>query len=78
MNDSYPPNKNAAEMIVKLLPESCRHEAETAVKYEGNVTIQTRFRVFGRAAAQELFAHPEVTAAISGLDKHFDREKLQS
>ena len=71
-------NKSVADLVMKLLTESCRQEAEKALKYEGEATFQASFQVLGQVAGQELFASPEVAAAMSGLGKHLDEEKLKS
>ncbi len=69
-------NKAAAEMFVKLTTETCLTQAKSAIKYEGAVAIQQGFQVFGQVAGQELFANPNVAQGLSGLEKHFDSEKL--
>ena len=70
-------NKNTANLFIKLLTESCEAETKKALKYEGEVTIQTSFEVLGQVAGRELFSSPEVTKAMSGLDKHLDEDKLR-
>ena len=70
-------NKETAELFVKLLTESCREQAQKAVKYEGPYAIQAGFKVLGQVAAQELFSSPEVSAGMAGMEKHFDTEKLE-
>lgn len=72
-------NRYTAELLTKLLTESCRSEAEKALQYEGPVTFQTSFQVLGQVAGQELFSSPEVAVAMSaGLAKHLDARKLAS
>ena len=71
-------NKTAADLIMKLLTESCRQETQKALKYENEVALQASFRVLGQVAGQELFSSPEVAATMSGLDKYLDEEKLKS
>lgn len=71
-------NQRTAELFVDLLTESCREQTIKAVKYEGQVAIQSGFKVLGQVAAGELFASPEVAAGMAGLQKHIDAEKLQS
>ena len=71
-------NREMGELLMRLLTESCVDATKKAIKYEGEATIQTSFQVLGQVAGQELFASPEVTAALSGLDKYLDKEKLQA
>lgn len=69
-------NRDAANMFVRLMSQDCLEEARTAVKYEGPVAIQQGFELFGQVAGQELFAHPNVASALSGLEQHMDSDKL--
>jgi len=71
-------NKKTADLFMRLLTVSCREKAEKAIKYEGNVAIQTSFKILGQISAQELFANPDVAKAINGLEEYFDEEKLKS
>jgi hypothetical protein len=70
-------NKRTAELFMKLLTESCRQESAAVVKYEGLAAFQSSFQVLGQIAGNELFASPEVAAGMAGLEKYFDKEKLQ-
>jgi hypothetical protein len=71
-------NQVIADLFVKLLTESCRDMAKTALKFEGAVTIQQSFQVLGQVAGMELFANPQVAAVMADLDKHFDPAKLNA
>lgn len=71
-------NKTIAEMITKLLTESCRPETEAALQYEGPSTIELSFQVLGQVAGKELFTSPEVAAGLAGLERHLDLEALSS
>jgi hypothetical protein len=71
-------NKRTADLFMKLLTESCRTESGAVIKYEGLAAFQSSFQVLGQIAGNELFASPEVAAGMSGLEKYFDKEKLQS
>ena len=71
-------NKKTADLFMKLLTVSCRSETEKALKYEGKTTLQVSFQVLGQVAGKELFASPEVSAAMSGLERHLDEKRLQS
>jgi hypothetical protein len=71
-------NKTVGELFTKLLTESCREQAEKALKYEGKSTIESSFQVLGQVAGRELFSSPEVAAVIAGLRKYLDAEKLKA
>jgi len=71
-------NKVIANLVMKLLTDSCRSETANAIQYEGATTLQTAFSVLGQVAGTELFASPEVAAGLAGLEKHLDGEKLKS
>ena len=71
-------NKALAGLFMRLLTESCREKAKQALSYEGVTTIQTSFQVLGQVAGSELFASPEVTKSMSGLDKYLDTKKLEA
>ena len=71
-------NKRTAELFMRLLTESCRKESSDVIKYEGLAAFQASFQVLGQIAGNELFASPEVAAGMAGLEKYFDKEKLQS
>jgi hypothetical protein len=71
-------NKAAGALFMRLLTESCVDASRKAVKYEGGAALQVSFQVLGQAAAGELFAHPDVTKVMSGLEKHLDKDKLEA
>jgi len=71
-------NKQAGELFMRLLTDTCAEESKKALKNEGAVAIQTAFQVLGQAAAREIFADPSVGQMMSGLDKYVDKEKLET
>jgi hypothetical protein len=71
-------NRQTANLLMKLLTDSCRQVAVKAVKYEGKAAFENSFKVLGQVAAQELFASPEVAAGLTDLTKYIDGEKLKS
>lgn len=48
-------NGTVGTLFVKLLTESCKDEAKTALQYEGPATMQLSLQVLGQVAATELF-----------------------
>ena len=71
-------NEKTANLMVRLLTESCRSETEQALKYEGQGTLEASFQVLGSVAARGLMSHPDVINYMAGLDKYIDAEKLKS
>jgi hypothetical protein len=71
-------NKAVGELFMKLMTETCREQTKKALKYEGPTTIPAAFQVFGQVAAADLFSSPEVTKAMSGLEKYADGKKLEA
>ena len=55
---------------MRLLTESCKDAATTALKFEGPATLQLSFQVLGQVAGAELFSNPQVAAVMADLDKH--------
>ncbi len=71
-------NKITAELLMRLLTESCMQQAQKAIQYEGQIAIQSSFQILGQVAGRELFSSPDVAAGMAGFEKHFDGEKLES
>lgn len=69
-------NAAVANLMVKLLTESCVDKSKKAIKFEGPAAIQLSFQVLGQVAGNELFSNPEVQKATAGLENHLDKEKL--
>src|SRR5271170_5839280 len=71
-------DKAMGGLIMKLLTDTCKVDAQKAIQYEGPITIQIAFEVLGKVAGQELFSSPEVTANLKGLAKYIDGEKIKA
>jgi hypothetical protein len=71
-------DKAMGALLMKLLTESCKADAQKAIQYEGPITLQLAFEVLGRVAGQELFSSPEVTANFQGLAKYIDSDKIKA
>lgn len=69
--------RSTAELFVKLLTESCRAQAQQAVKYEGATALQTGFQILGQVAARELFADPNVAQGLTELEQYIDSRKIE-
>ena len=70
-------NRDTARIFERLLAESCLEQTRQAVKIEGAAAIQTGFQTLGQVAMAELFAHPDVAAALGELDSHIDTQRLR-
>jgi hypothetical protein len=70
-------NRTIAELVMRLMTEACKEPTQKALKYEGPATIGLSFQVLGQVAGNELFSNPSVAAAMAGLAKYTDAEKLK-
>ena len=68
-------NKATGTLFERLLTKTCRQQAQQAVKFEGESTIESSFQILGQAAARELFAYPSVAAGMADMTKHSDSRK---
>ncbi len=71
-------SRTAAGIYMELLTQTCQSEAQDAVKYEGATTIESSFNILGQVAGRELFASPDVAAALERLASYFDKDKLSA
>ena len=71
-------NKETADIFVKLVTQTCKDQTVKAIKYEGQIAIQSSFGVLGQVAMMELISNPEVAAGMAGLEKYMDAEKIKS
>ena len=70
-------NRTTADLMMRLMTESCHEPMAKAMQYEGGVAIQESFQVLGKVAAGALFANPQVSQAMTGIQKYLDIDKLQ-
>lgn len=68
-------NKAVGTLFDRLLTKTCRQQAQQAVKFEGDSTIESSFQILGQAAARELFAYPSVAAGMADMTKQADSRK---
>lgn len=71
-------NVKTAKLFERLLTESCKSQVQTAIKYEGQSTIESAFQVLGQVAARGLFSDPAVNGFIAQLGNHIDPKKMES
>jgi len=70
-------NKIFADLIMRLLSDSCKTETQAAIQHEGRVAIPSSFRVLGAVAAKGLMSNGSVQTYMSGIQKYIDVEKLK-
>jgi hypothetical protein len=71
-------NKQAGELMQRLLTIDCRPEAVAAIKYEGESAFTAAFSVLGQVAMRGLMADPSVTTAVGGISAGIDNAKLEA
>lgn len=69
-------NRQAAQLLERLLTESCRSQSIEALRYEGDIAIQLSFKVLGQVAMQELMSNPLVREGFGEIGKYVDRQKI--
>jgi hypothetical protein len=69
--------KTAGLLLQRLMTEDCRKQTADAIKYEGNVAIQSSFAVLGQVAMQELMTNPIVARSTSDIAKYIDENKFK-
>ncbi|MFK8029142.1 MAG: hypothetical protein AB8G18_02800 [Gammaproteobacteria bacterium] len=70
-------DKYIGELVTRLLADDCSAEAKSALETESSIALATAFELVGKVAMQELMTNKEVSVALSGFEKHLDKEKLE-
>jgi hypothetical protein len=71
-------NKAMGTMFTRLMSESCKKEAQLAMRADGPDTFELSLEAFGKFAGQELAASPEVNASLAEFHKYVDKDKLNA
>jgi hypothetical protein len=71
-------NRKGAALFSRLLIADCRSETVTALKYEGQNSIEPSFKVLGEVAMTGLMRDPAVTRELDQLSTFFDTTKLEA
>lgn len=69
-------SKRGAQVFEKLIADTCVGEARDAIHYEGMAGYKRAFETLGATAMGGLMTDPAVTAAMEGLNRHLDEERL--
>jgi hypothetical protein len=64
-------DKNAANLLVRLMSADCRQQTISAIKYEGTAAMQTSFQIFGQVAMRGLMGDPHVAEGLNTLGTYF-------
>ena len=67
-----------ADLFMNLRTNSCEQQSQKAIKYEGQIALESSFGILGEVAMGDIFTNPDVDAAASGMEKYIDSEKLNS
>ncbi len=71
-------DRGMADILTRLLTESCNSEAARALEDEGATSFEIAFGSVGKLAMQELMSNPEVEAAFGGYEKYVDPAKFEA
>ena len=71
-------NKTMADLLMRLLTESCVSQARVALQQNNNGGLASSFKTLGELAMKELMTNQTVSSSIGGYMKFVDRDKLTS
>jgi hypothetical protein len=71
-------DRNAAELLERMMTVDCRKETVAAIKYEGNIAIEASFSTLGQVAMRGLMSNPAVAQGIGNLQKYGDKSKMEA
>jgi len=66
-----------ADLMEKLLAESCRAETQEAIKFEGSQAMDASFRILFQMGIGRLLTDPRVLEGAVGFSKYLDRRKFE-
>lgn len=67
-----------ATMVTRLMTDSCRAQAKSAMEKDGSESFQAAFGTIGKLAMQELMSNPEVNSSFSRFAEYIDQDKMNS
>ncbi|MCL2829909.1 MAG: hypothetical protein FWD77_04115 [Betaproteobacteria bacterium] len=71
-------NRNAAALVERLITQSCKKQANEAIRYEGAVALEHGFQVLGQVAMKELMSNKKVSDGFEGYTKYLDKSKFEN
>jgi hypothetical protein len=69
-------NRDTADLVQRLLTQTCRAEAVQGLRTEGLQVLQRSFGTLSQVALQELVSEPHVAAGIGGMVPYLDLPSL--
>lgn len=74
--DKEKANKDMANLVTKLMTESCVSQTKAVAKGGGADGFKAAFEILGRIAMQEIATSPKVAASFSDYTKYLDQGKF--
>lgn len=71
-------DKRMAQLLERLLTQSCVKQAQLAVQYEGDGALKEAFGLLGRVATTEIFGNPKVSAGAEKFVEYLDVDKVNA
>ena len=68
---------HAAEIFTTLLTETCREEAQEALKYEREIALFKSFETLGQVAMSKMMSDRNVMQSSQEFEKYMDLNKFQ-
>lgn len=70
-------DRATADLLMRLMTDSCAKQAHDAIQYEGPQAIETSFGTLGQVAMRGLMSDPHVQAGFAGFGKYLDQDRLK-
>lgn len=70
-------DRGTADLMLRLITDSCRKQAHDAMVYEGPQAMEASFSTLGQVAMRELMTDPHVQQGFSGFAKFLDQKKFK-
>jgi hypothetical protein len=74
--DELKTHKAMADLVTRLLAESCLEQTQQAIVSGGSKTVEVAFRTLGELAMRELMSNPAVGESMSRFEKQIDQSRL--
>lgn len=71
-------DRRMAEILTRLLTESCSSQAARALEEDGAASFEIAFGSIGKLAMQELMSDADVKAAFGGYQKYVDPARFEA
>lgn len=71
-------DRRVGALVTRLLADDCPAQVRAMLAEHGPSAMAKPFEVLGRVAMTELMGHPDVAAALSGLEAHVDQARIDA